>query len=352
MIQLRRFALLPALMLLLFSPAISHAQHYTHIVVFGDSLSDTGNDANLSNAAYGFYFPGPIFDYTAGRFTDGYDTVPHATNYKGVWVEQLAAMLPFKPAVTNSLDGGQDYAYGFAFTGGGTTFFVFDSSPPYYAITIDNVDLQITHYLATNPKIDDKTLFVVWAGANDVLNATTTSEIVTAGTNQAADIERLISAGATQFVVPNLPPLGAIPRLNTTIYAPGVTAESVLYNSTLAQGLDIVQDANSDKHLRIYPLDVFALFNKIIASPASFGLVDVTDSSQGNSTVNPDTYLFWDGLHPTTHGHNIVAVTADEMIKHHQCMADPKRDGWDRDHDGGAADAEWGCLLTYGDHGN
>jgi phospholipase/lecithinase/hemolysin len=347
MTQLRRFAL--PLILLLSSPAISHAQGYKHIVVFGDSLSDTGNDAHLANAAYGFYFPGPIFDYTAGRFTDGYDTVPAAQNYKGVWVEQLATMFPHKPAVIDSLDGGQDYAYGFAFTGGGKT--VFDFSV--YVITIDNVDLQITHYLATNPKIDDKTLFVVWAGANDVLNATSTTDIVNAGINQAADVERLISAGATQIMVPNLPPLGAIPRLNTLgPISTEVTQLSELYNGTLASGLKIVRDANSGKHLRIYPVDIFALFNNIIASPTSYGLADVTDSSQGNYTVNPDSFLFWDGLHPTTHGHNIVAVTADEMIKRHQCLADPKNpDGWDHGRGDVGTDAEWGCLLGNGDHG-
>jgi phospholipase/lecithinase/hemolysin len=347
MFKLRRFALLPSLLLLLSSFVAARAQHYTHIVVFGDSLSDTGNDARLSANAYGFYFPGPIFDYTAGRFTDGYDTVPAAQDYKGVWVEQLAEMLRADPAVSDSLDGGKDYAYGFGFTGGGTTLFVFNESP-LLAITIDNVDLQITHYLATHPKIDDKTLFVVWAGANDVLNAASTTDIVNAGINQAADVERLINAGASQFIVPNLPPLGAIPRLNTTPYAAPVTAETVLYNTTLANGLDIVQDSNSGKHLRIYPMDVFGLFNQIIASPAAYKLTDVTTSSQGNYTVNPDTYLFWDGLHPTTHGHHILAATAEEMIEHHMCLADPKKDG---DHDGDdGQDADSRCVLTDGDH--
>ena len=344
--QLRHFAL--PLFLLLSSSAISHAQTYKSIVVFGDSLSDTGNDARLSANAYGFYFPGPIFDYTVGRFTDGYDTVPAARDYKGVWVEQLAEMFPSRPTVQASLDGGKDYAYGFGFTGGGTTLFDFSI----YSITIDNVDLQITNYLATHPKIDDKTLFVVWAGANDVLNATSTSDIVTAGINQATDVERLIDAGATQFIVPNLPPLGAIPRLNTLgPVATEATQLSVLYNDTLASGLKIVRDSNSGKHLRIYPMDVFALVNKIIASPAAYSLVDVTDMSQGNFTVNPDTYLFWDGLHPTTHGHHIVAVTADDMIKHHLCLADPKNaDGWDHAWGDDRTDAEWGCLLGKGDH--
>jgi phospholipase/lecithinase/hemolysin len=348
MIRLRRFALLPSLILLLSSPAISRAQHYTSIVVFGDSLSDTGNDARLSYNAFFQYFPGPVFDYTVGRFTDGYDTVPAAINYKGVWVEQLAAMLPSQPTVAASLDGGKDYAYGFGFTGGGTTLFTIEGP---YAITVDNVDLQITHYLATHPRIDDKTLFIVWAGANDVLNATSSSEIVNAGINQAADVERLVAAGATQFIVPNLPPLGAIPRLNTLgPVATAATEATVLYNDTLATGLKIVHDFNFGRHLRIYPMDVFTLVNKIIASPSSYQLVNVTSSSQGNFTVNPDTYLFWDGLHPTTHGHHIVAVTADEMIKHNQCLADARQPAiFAGNHNDEGADADSKCVLADGD---
>jgi phospholipase/lecithinase/hemolysin len=256
-------------------------------------------------------------------------------------------MLPSRPTISNSLNGGEDYAYGFAFTGGGTTLFVFNASP-LLEITIDNVDLQVTHYLATHPKIDDKTLFVVWAGANDVLNAASTTDVVNAGVNQAMDIERLIAAGATQFIVPNLPPLGAIPRLNTTPYSGPVTQEAELFNATLAKGLDMVQDANPDRRLRIYPLDIYTLFNKIIASPSSYGLADVKDSSQGNFSVNPDTYLFWDGLHPTTHGHNIVAETAREDLRRHLCLADPKKDRWDGDHDRDD-DRDGPCVLKDGD---
>jgi phospholipase/lecithinase/hemolysin len=55
------------------------------------------------------------------------------------------------------------------------------------------------------------------------------------------------------------------------------------------------------------------LFNNVVASPSKYSLVDVTASSQGID-VDPDTYLFWDGLHPTTHGHSILAVAADKMF--------------------------------------
>src|ERR1700679_4168831 len=192
--------------------AVASAQKYTSIVVFGDSLSDVGNDADLTQAKYGFRLPGPAFDYTDGRFTDGMDTVPAAHNYFGVWIEQLAATFPAKPPIKPSLEGGKDYAYGFAFTGAGTTDFTFGPGDE-LSITINNIGLQVTDYLATHPKIDDKTLFVVSGGANDVINATSPKVIIDAAVDEAGNVQRLVEAGATQIIVPNLPQLGAIPLI-------------------------------------------------------------------------------------------------------------------------------------------
>ncbi len=320
--QLRRFALLPALLLVLSHSTFSHAQTYNSIVVFGDSLSDSGNNAKLTETKYGIRVPGPVADYTDGRFTDGIDTFPFALNYQGVWVEQLAAMLPSSPTIKNSLDGGTDYAYGFATTAGGTAVWSFGPSN-FYSVNVENIGQQITDYLATHPKINNNTLFIVWGGAIDVLNARSSADVVNAAVRQAANVERLIAAGANQIVVPNLPPLGAVPRLNgfpaTSI---SVTGASILYNNTLAAGLGIVHDANPGKHLRLFPLDVFSLFTTIIASPSTFGLVNVTSISQGVYPLNPDTYLFWDDLHPTTRGHNIIAAAADDLLVHHLCLAD------------------------------
>jgi outer membrane lipase/esterase len=301
-----------AALLIAFIAAVANAQQYTSIVVFGDSLSDTGNDAHLTQLYYHFRLPGPLFDYTDGRFTDGTDTVPAARNYFGVWIEQLAATFPAKPPVKASLDGGQDYAYGFAFTGTGTTDFVFDETDG-LSITINNVGQQISDYLATHPKIDDKTLFVVWAGANDVINATGPKVVIDAAVNQATNVQRLAEAGATHIIVPNLPNLGAIPRFNgsPTTSVPATQA-TVLYNTVLKAGVDLVTLFNPGK--KIVQFDVYGLITKVLASPAKYGLVDVTDSSQGNYLINPDTYLFWDDLHPTTKGHNILAQGAASLL--------------------------------------
>jgi phospholipase/lecithinase/hemolysin len=303
-----------------------HARDYTSIVVFGDSLSDTGNVADLSEAKYGVRIPGPDADYTDGRFTDGADTDPAAEHYFGVWVEQLAATFPSKPEIKASLDGGTDYAYGFAFTGNGTSVFTFGPSDS-LSVDVNNIGQQITDYLSTHPNITDKTLFVVWGGANDLLNATSTDDVIDAGINQGLNIQRLIDAGATQFIVPNLPPLGLVPRLNgspsTSVPA---TEAAELFNEVLASDVDLLRDFNHDKHLFLAQLDVFALFNRIIAAPSRFSLANVTESSQG-ADVDPDTYLFWDGLHPTTRGHNILAVHAGKVLA--------RREGWEKhDHEG------------------
>jgi outer membrane lipase/esterase len=291
----------------------AHAQNYTSIVIFGDSLSDTGNDAYLSQHKYGVRIPGPYADYTDGRFTDGDDTIPVARKYFGVWIEQFAATLPSKPIILDSLDGGTNYAYGFAFTGSGTSVLTLGSASLF--INVNNIGQQITDYLATHPVINDRTLFVVWGGANDLLNATSADDVFKAGVNQVTNIQRLIDAGATQFVIPNLPPLGSTPRLNgSPTDSVAATAASVLFNQILRTGVDVLRDFNFGRHLHFVQLDVFSLFNKIIASPSSYSLADVTTSSQAIPTVNPDTYLFWDDLHPTTRGHNILATTLAGMI--------------------------------------
>jgi outer membrane lipase/esterase len=299
----------------------NHPQDYTSIVVFGDSLSDTGNVADLSEAKYDVRIPGPYADYTDGRFTDGADTEPAAENYFGVWIEQLAATFPSKPEVKASLDGGTDYAYGFAFTGKGTSVFAFGPSDE-LSVTVNNIGQQIADYLATHPKITDKTLFVMWGGANDLLNATSDDDIIDAGINQTLNIQRLIDAGATQFIIPNLPPLGLTPRLNgsPTTSAPATKAAE-LYNEVLAGGIALVRDFSRDRHITLAQLDVFALFNQIVAAPSKYSLANVTASSQG-MVVDPDNYLFWDDLHPTTHGHNILAVNAAEVLARSQCRKD------------------------------
>ena len=328
MLNPRRLLFFVTAIFLLSPVARSRAQAYTSIVVFGDSLSDTGNVTALTSKAFGIPFPspyavpllGPTSDFTLGRFTDGPDSTPASAKFKGVWVEQLAAMLPEKPVILNSLSGGANYAYGGALAANGST--VASLGP--YSITVDNVGLQITNYLATHPKIDDKTLFIVWAGTNDLLAVTSPAQVPEAAIEESIDVQRLLEAGATQIVVPNLPALGKTPQVAaggpTSVAA--ANQATIAFNDTLSTSLDILELFYFSKHPSIYRLDVYTLFNKIIANPASFGITNVTAPAQ-ETAVNPDTYLFWDGLHPTTKAHNLLALDTALLMEPAICRLDP-----------------------------
>jgi phospholipase/lecithinase/hemolysin len=73
-------------------------------------------------------------------------------------------------------------------------------------------------------------------------------------------------------------------------------------------------------NLNIKIFDVNYVVSQIIASPTTFGFTNVTDSclSIVNGTPsackNPNEYLFWDNLHPTTTAHDIVAESAQATI--------------------------------------
>ena len=229
-------------------------------------------------------------------------------------IEQLAATLAAKPTITDSLDGGTNYAYGSATNSGGTQVVMYGPGNA-LTVTINNVGQQIASYLATNPTINSSTLFVVWCGANDLLQATTTAQIVTAGQTDIANVQTLINAGATNIMIPNLPPLGAIPRLNQTgAAAVQATAAAAAYNQVIAAGIAGLPAANPSKTLHLFAPDNYSLFNTILVAPTSiYGLVNVVNSSQ-ELAINPDTYLFWDDLHPTTRVHQLVGAAAKNLL--------------------------------------
>src|SRR4051812_35401216 len=68
------------------------APAFSKIVVFGDSLSDTGNVRDRTNSKSGgtVQFPSGTFNYSDGRWTNSSDTDPGSPTYVGVWHEQLA----------------------------------------------------------------------------------------------------------------------------------------------------------------------------------------------------------------------------------------------------------------------
>lgn len=296
---------------------------YNTVVVFGDSLSDTGNIANLTASQFKVRYPAYNavlgFDYTDGRFTDGTDTQPAAsTAYKGVWVEQMAAALGSGVTVKNSLDGGTNYAYGDATTGSGTTTDTETFGPTSVSLTLPNMGQQVTLYLATNPTPSATTLYVLWGGANDLLNAAKAGQdpvaaAKTAAANELGLVQQLMNKGATNFMLPNLPPLGAFAAAYGPTAVTALNTASGVFAQALTTGLTQLKQGAMGSPLTLYQPDVLTLFSTLAAAPMTFGIGNITTAAD-TVTVSPDTYLIWDGLHPTTTGHHFVAATAANLV--------------------------------------
>jgi thermolabile hemolysin len=253
------------------------------IYTFGDSLSDTGNFFE----ATGNQFP-PSPPYSPGRFSNG-----------PIWIDYLSQTLGL-PATSQF-----NFAFGGATTGTDNT--VIPGLP--------GLQTEIGGFLASNPPANPNALYVVWAGANDYLGAGISDPTVPIN-NLATAINSLADFGAKNILVVNLPDLGQIPGSNGTPLETPLDALSTAHNFGLANTINQLQtDFGSDVNLISF--DVNALFKQVVDNPEDFGFTNVTDSCLVGITEcnNPNEYLFWDELHPTTVGHQFIADSAYESLQ-------------------------------------
>jgi uncharacterized protein (TIGR03437 family) len=281
---------------------------FTEFVVFGDSLSDNGN-LYVGSSLLGDPTPGPP-KYATGEYTDGTDSVPSTTAPLGLWIEQLANKMGLAvPQPFAKGTGGLNYAVAGAQTGHDATYTL--GSETAIPWTTDQLDL----FMQQNPKPPANALYVFWCGANDILNNASTASTAasTAVSNIQADINTLAAAGAQYFLWVDMPPLGKIPESINSSNSASLDAASVTFNTAWSSAITQLKSAHPG--ITIIPIDSYALFELLIQNPSLYGFANVTQPAQGQASVNPNTYLFWDQLHPTTVGHDNVASVAYNVIQ-------------------------------------
>lgn len=253
---------------------IDNTQPISDMYVFGDSLSDAGM---VFRATGGIYPPQPA--YYQGRYSNG-----------RVWVEYLSDRLHLTAKQTNN------FAYGGATTGNVANAYV----PSLLA--------QVQSFSQTHQQTNPNGLYVLWAGANDYLQGVTNANIPVQNVTEA--IASLRKIGARKILVGNLPDLGQLPATRTGANSLSLSTLTQEHNQGLRRSLKLLSQQNSD--LEIVTFNANALYRDAITNPATFGFSNVSSSclSGSNTCGNPNQFLFWDGIHPTTAAHRIIADTA------------------------------------------
>lgn len=219
--------------LLLFSVNVL-ADPVKKIVYFGDSLTDNGNLHRVLLNAMPKSPP-----YYQGRFSNG-----------PVWSDVVSGYFYNKYNIASD---------NFA-VGGATAVFrnPFKGNLPYC------LEQEVNHYVFQTIFKDRKNvLYVIWIGANDYTGGQNDVE----GTTNAVvnkimgAIDKLMSHGAHQFLVMNLPDLSQAPFAKSSGLADNVHTLSMIHNQKLAQALDALKQSQPGVQVTLF--DIASIFEEM-----------------------------------------------------------------------------------------
>ena len=258
------------------SPGLHAQVKFPVVVAFGDSFSDAGNVALCTN---------PV---SASGMHLG-----------GTWVMQLAAMCG--TTLTASKLGGTDFAIAGAGSPGLTN--------------------QLQAYLATTGGAASPTaLYTVSMGGNDIRGAVFHGKdgikaATNAADNDKAMIDKLANLGAKTVMWVKLPSVANAP---SQIGKPDCTAAYDVFYKEYDTNVAALRAAHPD--LKLIAVDFAAFSKRTPEESAAEGFTNTTQSwlvapadvpySRLSSNPDADKFVYFDGLHPTTHVHQLFAQQA------------------------------------------
>jgi outer membrane lipase/esterase len=308
------------------------AAGYSDMIVFGDSLSDSGQFPDPERLVQG--------ELGSLRFTNRVGPEYRApAPYGEVSTQRLADALGLAPLLPSTsvirgqlgLPDGTNYA-----TGGYTTDDIVASITQPEGSVVSRSGLTLRKrdgYLVSRDSADPEALYYINGGGNDFLDGLITqpADAIESADTLAMGIDALITAGARTIVVSNLPDVGESPAGLATGQREEFSSLVQSYNRALGERL-----ARYDGEVDIIRLNVPSLFNEVTGSPAEFGLatdIPLADvcfsdpvcdtSTYGLASESPDSsrLLFYDTVHPTTAGQEILADYAYALITAPQLLA-------------------------------
>lgn len=292
---------------------------FARIVVFGTSLSDSGNAFALRGATSTppdyrldpLLVPGAPYARGGLHFSNG-----------ATWVEQLARSLGLagsvRPAFASESPKPTNYAVG--------------GARAYADGKNVNLGDQVQAFLTDVGGVaPSDALYVIEMGGNDIRDAIVAFQtggfpaaqpvLQQALASIAQNIQVLYGAGAREFLVWLPPNLALTPAIrNLERVSPGAAQLATALTQAFNGGLNgVLTQLSTIPDITIRRLNAYALLTDIVADPPTYDLNNVTEACVTPNVApfscdHPDEYLFWDGIHPTRAVHAIVASAAALLL--------------------------------------
>jgi len=320
-ISAKRLFLKIVLSLLITSASASDGGQFSNMIVFGDSLSDMGNNTWVNATGS----PITSFDGEGNKYT-----WPNYLSKKLFDSKVACSSCEAISPLTNSVI----YAYASA-----------DSSANYLGADWPNVIpqpvinaacakpglfkndqgnvknacvpgllKQIDLYLNDVHSVPKKTtMFFIWSGANDLFYKLPTGEspekiVKTVAMNVLQAKNKLLDHGVSpkQIYVLNLPDLSLTPYAIS--HGLKLTQISTLLNTTLASLLTEPSDPSHPGLPSAHIISIFDLLNDVVKNAEKYNLKNVTDSCEEKGGIPLcKGFLFFDMKHPTASIHRAIS---------------------------------------------
>jgi phospholipase/lecithinase/hemolysin len=296
--RIYRLAVLGAALAMTIVAAPARATAIDNILFFGDSLSDTGNIWYATNG----FPPPPYFQGSSGGppdFTGGQWSGPGGPSWPTLFASRFGLT-----ATPSLVPGGNNYAWGGARTGVNGDA----QGAPW-------LDQQVVLYQLGGSQPDAGTLVSIMIGGNDVANNLGDAAALEAGiTSIITQIANLYGLGVRQFLVANVPDIGATPRFqDIDAVQPGVAAFAtfwtVQWNAALAAAVGQLELPGA----AINYFDFFS-FSKDPELLALFANTTEACLTEDSICSDPASYFYWDTFHPSSTSHALLAAELHKMV--------------------------------------
>ncbi|KAA8522642.1 hypothetical protein F0562_012997 [Nyssa sinensis] len=319
------------------------SQQFPAMYVFGDSLTDNGNNNYLNSFAKANYVPYGVdfYEGPSGRFCNGRTIV----DYLGDLLE-----LPYPPAFANPFATGKNILRGVNYASAAAGIldetgknlgerFSLSQQVENFETSLNQLKRQMSEQELRQHLA--KSLVVIILGSNDYINnylipsLYPTSYIYNSKDyanllieHYTSQISALHSLGLRKFFLGGVGPLGCIPnQLATGLSPPGKCVSFVndmlaMFNLRLRSLVDQLNTQHPDA-IFVYG-NTYRAFSDILDNATTYGF-NVTDRgccgigrNQGQITclpfsvpcLNRNQYIFWDAFHPTQAANQILARKA------------------------------------------